>query len=103
MKFAKLWTVSPLFVGGWLSATPGRPAAPITDRAATVVAQINQYRRLAGLAPVDLDATLSRGRREHALYLTRNSKHPSVQQLGAHAQSPDLPGYTAAGAKAAPV
>lgn len=101
MKFAKFWSVALLFAGGWLSGAPGRPAAPLTDGAVTVVAQINQFRRLAGLAPVEFDATLSQGGREHALYLSRNSKDPSVQRLGAHAQSPDLPGYTTAGAKAA--
>ncbi|MCI0524515.1 MAG: CAP domain-containing protein [Acidobacteria bacterium] len=84
-----------------LSVIADRHAAPIADGASTVVAQINQYRSLAGLAPVELDASLSQGCREHASYLVRNSKSPSVRELGAHAQSPDLPGYTEAGARAA--
>lgn len=64
------------------------------------LARINDYRKTAGLAPVELDATLSKGCTAHAKYLVKNDGHPSTAGLGAHEEDPKLPGYTPEGQKA---
>jgi uncharacterized protein YkwD len=62
--------------------------------------KINDYRRLAGLPAVVLDAQLSKGCRAHARYLSLNLGHPSTEGLKAHDENLDLPGASAEGRKA---
>lgn len=61
------------------------------------LARINECRKIAGLAPVEIDAKLSKGCAAHAAYLVKNSGHPSTAGLGAHNEDPKLPGYTPEG------
>jgi uncharacterized protein YkwD len=78
------------------------PEAP-TDREAlarAVLAQVNGYRKRAGVAPVVLDEGLSRGCQAHAEYLVRNAADPSTEGVGGHEEDPKLPGHSAAGRKA---
>jgi uncharacterized protein YkwD len=94
------WHYEGTFTTGRGPADPG--AAP-ADRAATaraVLAQVNGYRKEAGLPAVTLDAGLSRGCQAHADYLVRNEDQPSTQGLGGHDEDPKLPGYSEAGQKA---
>jgi uncharacterized protein YkwD len=66
-----------------------------------IVAQVNAYRKLVGVAPVTLDPALSKGCQAHAEYLVRNHGHPQVQGLNVHKEDPSLPGYSEEGARAA--
>jgi uncharacterized protein YkwD len=68
--------------------------------AAELVSQLNAHRARAGLGPVALDPSLSRGCLAHARYVSRNVNHPAVQGLGIHEQDKRLPGATPEGAKA---
>jgi uncharacterized protein YkwD len=65
-----------------------------------ILAQLNAYRKLAGLKPATLDSRLSKGCVLHAEYLVKNAKHPSTAGLGGHDERPDLPGYTKEGERA---
>ncbi len=60
--------------------------------AAKALARVNEFRKLAGLAPVVLDAEQSRGCRMHAHYLALNLGHPATMGLGAHHEDLTLPG-----------
>ncbi len=83
-------------------AFPQAPSASATpDAVKQALAQINKFRQISGLAPVELDAGLSRGCQLHARYLTLNHQHQSVQGLGSHTELPHLPGYTEEGKRAA--
>jgi uncharacterized protein YkwD len=62
--------------------------------------RVNDYRKKAGLSPVELDAALSEGCRNHARYLVLNLDRPETQGLGAHDEDTGLPGYTITGRKA---
>lgn len=74
------------------------PAAPVSGSAeANALARINKVRAAAGLEPVELDATLSRGCAAHARYLDINRNHPKAQGLGMHREAPGLPGVTLEG------
>jgi len=64
------------------------------------LARINECRKLAGLAPVEIDVKLSKGCQAHAKYLVRNAGHSSTKGLDAHNEDPNLPGYTPEGEKA---
>ncbi len=64
------------------------------------LAKVNAYRANAGLNPVTLDATFSKGCLAHARYLVVNVDHPSLQGLGAHDEDAKLPGFTPEGRKA---
>jgi uncharacterized protein YkwD len=68
--------------------------------AKAVVAQVNGYRKLAGLGAVELDAGLTKGCRAHADYLVRNAGDPSTEGLGGHDENPKLPGYSEEGRRA---
>jgi uncharacterized protein YkwD len=73
----------------------------VTKRMAEeIVAQINDVRKLAGLAAVTLDAKLSDGCQKHAKYVQHNLEHPKVQGLGIHDEDPKLKYATPEGAKA---
>jgi uncharacterized protein YkwD len=61
------------------------------------VDRLNEYRRIAGVPPVELDARLTRGCQAHARYLAVNAGHPSAQGLGAHEERPGLAGYSEEG------
>lgn len=65
------------------------------------VAQINAYRAQAGLPPIRLDEKQSIGCMDHAKYMVRNRGSEAVAGLNLHTESPDVPGYTAAGAACA--
>lgn len=67
----------------------------------TALAKINDYRKSAGLEPVVLDQGLCKGCTAHAQYLVRYLDHPSTKKLGAHAEDPQLPGYSEDGRMAA--
>jgi uncharacterized protein YkwD len=68
--------------------------------AKAVLEQVNGHRKLAGLAPVALDAGLTKGCRAHADYLVRNAGDPSTEGLGGHDEDPKLPGYSEEGRRA---
>ncbi len=68
--------------------------------AAELVRQVNVHRGRAGLAPVTLDAKVSRGCLLHARYVSLNINHPAVQGLGIHEEDRRLPGVTPEGTKA---
>jgi uncharacterized protein YkwD len=70
--------------------------------AAETLAMLNKFRRAAGLEPATrVDATLSAGCLAHARYLVRNTGASSLASLDPHNEDPKLPGYSAAGRKAA--
>jgi uncharacterized protein YkwD len=66
-----------------------------------ILAQVNAYRKTAGVEPVTLDPALSKGCQAHADYLARNHGHPMVQGLNVHKEHPSLPGYSDEGNQAA--
>ena len=76
------------------------PPASAVDRA--VLNRLNVHRKLVGIGPVTLDAALSEGCIAHARYLVRNQGNPSLNGLGVHGESSNLPGYSKSGATAAP-
>ena len=80
----------------WSFRTAGE-AEPADDAPAAALAALNAYRRRAGLAPVTLDADLSKGCRLHAVYLVKNIGRPAVQGLGMHEEDASLPGATPEG------
>lgn len=85
------------------SRAPGPPPEAPADReslARAVLAQVNGYRKHAGLAPVALDAGLSHGCQAHADYLVQNVADRSTEGVGAHEEDPKLPGYSEAGRRA---
>ncbi len=88
------------FEKAWSFRTRSDSEAGQVKVAAEAVARVNQYRRLAGLSPIVLDAELSRGCRLHARYLLTNLDHPSTRGLGMHDEDAKLPGYTPEGKKA---
>jgi len=59
---------------------------------------VNEYRRVAGVAPVEVDPSLARGCREHAHYMVINRDKPQLYSINAHHQDPALPGATPEGA-----
>lgn len=71
------------------------------DLGARMLGRVNAYRKDAGLNPVTLDADLSRACLGHAQYLVKNLKSFSPPNLNVHEEDPKLPGYSAAGHKAA--
>jgi uncharacterized protein YkwD len=75
-------------------------AAHSAETAARLVEAVNAYRRRAGLAPVRLDAELSKGCVAHAEYLARNVDQPATQGLGGHEEDPALPGSSDEGRRA---
>ena len=78
--------------------------APVqSDAARPIVEKINAIRKLAGLQPVELDEGLSRACRLHAKYLVTNRADPKAQELSAHTELQELPGYTVEGQKAATI
>lgn len=66
--------------------------------AASMVALVNEFRRVAGVHPTALDPALTRGCREHARYMVINRGKPQLHSINAHRQDPSLPGATPEGA-----
>ena len=83
----------------WSFRTAGE-AEPAAGAPAAALASLNVYRRRAGLAPVTLDAGLSKGCRLHAVYLVKNTGKPAAQGLGMHEEDASLPGVTPEGKRA---
>jgi hypothetical protein len=79
-----------------VAADPSPPATVTPDQ--RVLARVNTYRARAGLAPVVLDAQLSKGCMEHAQYMKLNRGTDAMAGLNAHHQRADLPGASKAGA-----
>lgn len=79
------------------------PSAPgtITPEVRRAWERVNELRRAAGVPPVELDATLSKGCQSHAKYLNLNRANGAIRGMGAHSEQEGLPGYTEAGAAAA--
>lgn len=73
------------------AASAGKPGA---------VEVLNRERKKCRLPPVELGEDLTDGAQKHADYLVKNDGHPSTRGLGAHNEDPNLPGYTAEGARA---
>ena len=94
-------TIAPVAAGQ--SALTAKEVPVQSDAARLIIEKINAVRRLAGLQPVELDETLSKGCRLHAQYLVLNRAHPKTQGLDAHIELEGLPGYTPEGDKAARV
>ena len=63
-----------------------------------VLARVNAYRAHAGLAPVALDAKLSKGCTAHAEYMKANRGSDALVGLEVHKEHMDLPGATTEGA-----
>src|SRR5215213_1433104 len=59
---------------------------------------VERYRAAVGLPAVTLDAKLSKGCMEHAIYMRLNKDSAATAGLDAHRQRPNLPGASAAGA-----
>lgn len=86
----------------WSFTTEAGTVAKDEREAATKksLALLNAYRATCGLPLVRLDPVLSAACEKHCLYLKQNLGHPSTEGLGMHNEDPQLPGYTADGAKA---
>jgi hypothetical protein len=124
MKLAGKWLIAAISLGFALAASagplPGVEGGSASDSAASfsgaregraarnapavvleALARVNGLRRVAGLEPVVLDESLSRGCQQHARYLLVNRGHPSTRGLGGHEETSGLPGYTDEGRRAA--
>lgn len=79
------------------------PAAPanISPEVRRAWERVNELRRAAGLSPVELDPTLSKGCQAHAHFLNLNRGSAATRGMGAHSEKEGMPGYTEAGAAAA--
>jgi Tfp pilus assembly protein PilF len=64
------------------------------DRQAVALATVNNYRRLAGLAPVTSSAAIHQSALAHSFYTLFNGNLPSIRDLGIHAEVPSGQGYT---------
>lgn len=62
----------------------------------TIVARLNHYRKAAGLDPVRLDPTLSKGCQAHADYLARNLGDGPIT-IAVHKEEAGKPGYSKEG------
>jgi uncharacterized protein YkwD len=93
--FGKAWERT------WGFTTAEREPPPRAEGEAAALRALNDYRKLAGLAPVTLDPALSRPCRLHAEYLVKNFGKPTVKGLGVHDEIPGLPGFTPEGRRAA--
>jgi hypothetical protein len=80
-----------------MTCVPGQAADP----AAETLKDLNAVRKAAGLRPVVLDPKLSKACLAHAEYLAKNFDPAKVKEFNPHVESPRLPGYSQAGAKAA--
>jgi tetratricopeptide (TPR) repeat protein len=65
-----------------------------TDRQAAALAAVNQYRRIAGLAPVGSSAVIHQSALSHAFYTFFNGASPNIRDLGIHLEDASGLGYT---------
>jgi uncharacterized protein YkwD/tRNA A-37 threonylcarbamoyl transferase component Bud32 len=82
----------------WKFTTEG--SADVAAVGQAVLARVNAHRAAAGLEPVALDPSLSRGCGLHAHYLVLNADAASAQGEGMHDEDRSLPGYTLEGERA---
>jgi uncharacterized protein YkwD len=85
----------------WSFTTLTRPERFREDLEDKLLTRLNAVREQAGLKPVHLDASLSRGCQQHAHYLALNAKLPAAQGLAVHLEDASLAGATPEGARAA--
>jgi len=64
------------------------------DRQALALAAVNNYRRLAGLAPVTGSAVVHQSALAHSFYTLFNGNLPSIRDLGIHQEVSTGQGYT---------
>jgi uncharacterized protein YkwD len=81
------------------TTTDGGKPPPATD--ARVLAALNGYRRIAGLAPVVLNPASSRGCTAHARYLVQNFERARSGPFDFFSEDPKLPAYSSEGLKTA--
>jgi uncharacterized protein YkwD len=82
----------------FVSALSCQQATPLDTQA---LAKINQVRKSVGLNLVVFDPALSRGCRDHALYLARNIETLSARKAPVNVEDSALPGFTEDGNQAA--
>jgi uncharacterized protein YkwD len=66
-----------------------------------VLKKLNDYRKMADLKPVTLDAKYHKGCAAHAAYLVKNYDTTGKRTMDLHEEDPDRPGYSEEGRKAA--
>ncbi|MBI1832591.1 MAG: DUF4339 domain-containing protein [Planctomycetes bacterium] len=79
---------------------PAPKPKPMPESATEFVSRLNRQRKHAGLAPVALDADLSRGCEAHAKYLAQHLGAPKANADDVHDQDPAKPGYSLEGQRA---
>ena len=75
------------------AAAPGGSTTPAQQAA---LDRMNAYRGLAGVAPLTINAALTRAAANHALYYMLNAPDPALQGMGLHDEQPGRPGFTGA-------
>jgi hypothetical protein len=91
----------PLVLTLWLSASFAIAQQPADDpEIATALHFLNLARNAAGMEPVTISDSLSRGCYLHAKYLAINSQSPLVGGMEAHKENSKLQGHTEEGAAA---
>jgi uncharacterized protein YkwD len=83
------------------SFTTGEAGVSVSQATRQVLDRINRVRSQAGLGPVELDETLSRGCRLHADYLVKNAEVLGQRKASVLDEDPLLPGFTADGLRTA--
>ena len=63
-------------------------------RQSRALAEVNRYRRLAGLQPVRASDIIERSALAHAFYTFFNGASPELRDLGIHKESSGRPGFT---------
>jgi uncharacterized protein YkwD len=79
---------------GQARPAPPDPAAAESGDAQRALADVNQARRDAGLAPVRLEARLNASAESHSYYWLFNNLSSTVAGLGIHRETPGLTGYS---------
>ncbi|HUS14764.1 MAG TPA: CAP domain-containing protein, partial [Chloroflexia bacterium] len=77
-------------------ASSAAAAAPVAPEQQAALDRMNGYRRLAGLAPLRLDAAMNRAAVNHATYYVLNAGDPGLRGMGLHDEQTGKPGYTGA-------
>jgi tetratricopeptide (TPR) repeat protein len=65
-----------------------------TDRQGAALNAVNQYRRIAGLAPVTSSSIIHQSALSHAFYTLFNGASPNIRDLGIHKEDSTGLGYT---------
>jgi tetratricopeptide (TPR) repeat protein len=87
-------TVAPGGAGTTPAATYLDLDKAAVDRQAVALATVNNYRRLAGLAPVTSSAVVHQSAQAHSFYTLFNGNLPSIRDLGIHQEVSTGQGYT---------